>query len=112
MPVAHCIVAPEVRLDACADPSLVQRWGVHAGEATTHMTINLVQGVLQQGAPYRVMAVLYLPTAWSDEAVQRLQVGLARSLAEGLQCPLETVQVITQRVRSGAVVEGGQTLIW
>lgn len=112
MPIAHCVVAPDVSLDSCTSPSLVQRWAAHAGEAATDMTITLVQSVLQQGATYRVMAVLYLPTAWSPAADERLQTGLARSLAEGLGCSLDTVQVITQFVESGAVVEKGQPVVW
>lgn len=102
MPVAQCFLArlPEV--------DLVERWSSHAGVGPEHMTLQLVEVDAQQGRPYEAVAWLHLPALWSEERVERLQLGLARALAEALDVPADQVMVLTSIVPSGRVVEGGR----
>jgi hypothetical protein len=111
VPIANCFVhdqlTPELELDA-----LTRLWSQESGVGREQMTINVIAGTRQTGAPYRVMAFLYLPSLWSSEQVRQLQVGLARALARGLAVTPAEVQVITSIVESGHVVEGGEAQDW
>jgi hypothetical protein len=91
---------------------LTTLWSEESDIGAEHMTINMIAGARQIGAPYRVMAVLYLPSLWSSESVRQLQEGLARALSRGFAVAAGEVQVITSVVESGHVVEGGETQYW
>ena len=111
MPIANCFVSDDLPLEPGID-DLTAFWSEESGVASEHMTINLIAGTRQTGAPYRVTAFLYLPSLWSSEQVRRLQVGLARALGRSFAVPPAEVQVITTIVESGRVVEGGETQDW
>lgn len=87
-------------------------WSHESGVSDEHMTINVVAGTRQDGAPCRVMAFLYLPSLWSPQDVRQLQVGLARALCRGFAVDPGEVQVITSIVEPGHVVENGHTQEW
>jgi hypothetical protein len=111
VPIATCFVRdglpPALEIDA-----LTGLWSEESGVGSEQMTINLVAATLQAGAPYRVMAWLYLPSLWSSDQALQLQVGLARALGRAFAVELSEIQVITSIVESGQVVEGGETETW
>ena len=111
MPIANCFVRDDLPAEADID-ALTAIWSDESGVDRQHMTINLIAGTRQAGAPYRVMAFLYLPTLWTSEQVRQLQVGLAKALSRGFAVPAIEVQVITALVESGHVVEDGKTQDW
>ena len=111
MPIANCFVRDDLPAEADID-ALTAIWSDESGVGREHMTINLIAATRQVGAPYRVMAFLYLPTLWTSEQVRQLQVGLAKALARGFAVPAIEVQVITSLVDSGHVVEDGKTKDW
>jgi hypothetical protein len=111
VPIATCFVHGEVPAEVDID-ALTEWWSEESGVGSEQMTINLVAGALQSGAPYRVMAFLHLPSLWTSEQVRRLQVGLAGALARSFAVAPAEVQVITSIVESGHVVEGGETQDW
>jgi hypothetical protein len=86
VPIVNCFVhddvSPELEIDA-----LTALWSEESGVDSEQMTINVIAGTRQTGAPYRVMAFLYLPSLWGSEQVRQLQDGLARALA-GASPPL------------------------
>ena len=92
--------------------ALTVLWSEESGVGSEHMTINVISGARQTGAPYRVMAFIYLPSLWTSEQVGRLQVGLARALARGFAGAPGEVLVVTSIIESGHVVEGGETKAW
>lgn len=112
MPIANCIISPELTATLEQPQSLIELWSGHSGQSSEHMTVNLISSIAQVGAGYKIMAFLYLPSLWSDKAVSQLQIGLARSLAEGFACDLSSVQIITTMVNSGFVVENGEQIEW
>jgi hypothetical protein len=75
------------------------------------MTINLLEAH-QAGKRYAVMAWLYLPSIWPDDAVGVLSEGLAAALADAFVVEPSSVQVVTSIVASGFVVEDGETVNW
>jgi hypothetical protein len=111
VPIANCYIhddlSPEFEIDA-----LTALWSEEARVGSEQMTINVIAGTRQAGAPYPVMEILYLPSLWSSEQVRRLEVGLARALGRGFAVTPEEVQVITSIIESGHVVEGGETQDW
>lgn len=109
MPIANCIVAPN-----CPPGSgnLIEWWGTSAGIAPDEMTINFIQAQHQLGKPYLVMASLQLPSLWSNTQITQLQTGLSLALARYFQVSEAQVQIITQVIASGQVVENGDTLRW
>jgi hypothetical protein len=111
VPIANCFVhddvPPGLEIDA-----LTALWSEESGVGSGQMTINVIAGTRQTGAPYRVMAFLYLPSLWSSEQLRQLQVGLARALGRGFAVAPAEVQVITSIVESGHVVEAGETQNW
>jgi hypothetical protein len=111
VPIANCFVHDELRADLEGD-ALTALWSEESGIGSEQMTINVIAGTRQYGAPYRVMAFLYLPSLWSTEHVRQLQTGLARALGRGFAVDLAEIQVITSIVESGQVVEGGETQDW
>jgi hypothetical protein len=111
VPIANCFVRDDLPTDPDID-ALTALWSDESGVSSEHMTINVIAGTRQAGAPYRVMAFLYLPTLWSSEQVRQLQVGLARALTRGFALASAEVQVISSVVHSGHVVEDGETQDW
>jgi hypothetical protein len=111
VPIANCFIRDEPRADLGGD-DLTALWSEESGIGSEQMTINVIAGTRQYGAPYRVMAFLYLPSLWSTEHVRQLQTGLARALGRGFAVDPAEIQVITSIVESGQVVEGGETQDW
>lgn len=111
MPIADCFFIGELPADADLD-GLVALWSEESDVGPEEMTINLIAGAQQGGSSYRLMALLFLPSVWSPEAVGRLQRGLAAALSRGLGLSPADVHVITSIVDSGHVVENGGTQEW
>lgn len=111
MPIANCFVRAGVPA-AAEIHGLTCLWAQESCISDDHMTINMAAGTRQDGAPYSIVAFLYLPSSWSSEDVGRLQVGLARALAKAFALDPADVQVITSIVESGHVVENGETQEW
>lgn len=113
MPIATVLVRSDREpLDDKSLARLVPAWASHAGQPATHMTVNLVDRVVQAGAGFALMAWLDLPDLWPGEAVEALQTGLAYALADVFQADIGEVQVITRLVASGHVVEDGAIVRW
>jgi hypothetical protein len=109
MPIANCLVASVPNdLDTS---QIVAAWSNRSRIDSDEMTINLLEA-LQAGKPYAVMAWLYLPSVWPDDAVTALSEGLAAALADAFVVEPSSVQVVTSIVASGLVVEGGETVHW
>ena len=111
MPIANCFVADEIPADL-ESGALTALWSEESGIGSKQMTINVIAGIRQYGAPHRVVAFLYLPSLWSSEQVRQLQTGLAQALGRGFAVAVAEIQVITSIVASGQVVEGGETQTW
>ena len=111
MPIATCFIRGGLTAPV-ETRGLTALWAEESGVSDEHMTINVVASIAQDGAPYGVMAFLYLPSLWSSEDVRRLQVGLARALGRGFAVDPAEVQVITSIVESGHVVEKGEIQAW
>jgi hypothetical protein len=110
VPIANCFVDDVLLADLDGD-ALTALWSEESGIGSEQMTINVIR-THQYGAPFRVMAFLYLPSLWSSEQVRQLQTGLARALGRGFALAPADIQVITSIVESGQVVEGGETQDW
>jgi hypothetical protein len=111
VPIANCFLRGEHPAEADVD-RLIALWSEESDVGPEEMTINLIAGARQGGSSYRLMALLFLPSLWSRDAVDRLQRGLAAALSRGLGLSPSDVHVITSIVDSGHVVENGQTQEW
>jgi hypothetical protein len=111
VPIANCFVRGDLPADADVE-ELIALWSEESDVGPEEMTINLIAGARQGGASYRLMALLFLPSLWSPDAVHRLQRGLGAALSRGLGLPLADVHVITSIVDSGHVFENGETQEW
>lgn len=110
MPIANCFVSNDSPL--AVDPeAVVEAWVAASGVETEEMTLN-ISAVDQGGKAYAVMAWLYLPSLWSEHHVIALSEGLAAALAGEAGVEPSAVQVITEIVESGAVVESGKIIRW
>lgn len=109
MPIANCFVASVP--DDLDTSEIVAAWSNRSGIDSDEMTINVLEAH-QAGKPYPVMAWLYLPSIWPDDAVVVLSEGLAAALADAFVVEPSSVQVVTSIVASGFVVEDGGTVNW
>lgn len=109
MPIANCIVRSDCYNNSC---DLVKLWADESGQSSEQMTVNMIISDHQCGQRFSVMATLWLPSIWSNAGVCSLQTGLARALARYFDIAVDEVQVITQMVNSGMVVEKGQEIRW
>jgi len=109
MPIANCIITSGCK-EGTSD--LIELWARESAQPSEHMTVNLIKSDQQLGNPYSVMASLSLPSIWSEKNTSLLQVGLARALAIHFNLELGRVQVITNIVDSGLVVESGREVKW
>ena len=109
MPIANCFVASVP--DDLDTSEIVAEWSNRSGIDSDEMTINLLEAH-QTGKRYAVMAWLYLPSIWPDDAVVVLSEGLAAALADAFVVEPSSVQVVTSIVASGFVVEDGGTVNW
>ncbi len=111
MPIANCFIRGELPADSEIE-GVTALWSEESSVGEEHLTINVIAGTRQDGAAYKLMGVLYLPSSWSVEQVRRLQLGLVRSLCRRFALPPAEVHVITSIVGSGHVVESGETQEW
>ena len=109
MPIANCIVLPDC---SAKEGDLIDMWARESGVAPDHMTVNVIESQQQFGNSYKVMATLYLPTLWSEEKTNALQLGLATSLVQYFGVAPNEVHVITTVVDSGFVVENMKIERW
>jgi hypothetical protein len=91
MPIANCFVASVP--DDLDTSEVVAAWSNRSGVDSDEMTINLLEAH-QAGKRYAVMAWLYLPSIWPDDAVAVLSEGLAAALADAFVVEPSSVQVV------------------
>ena len=111
MPIAYCFVKDKPGIKAHLQ-KLVSDWANEAGVDPKNITINLVTIQHQVGNPYAVMINLYLPTVWSEEDVQRIQVSLLKVAMNHFQVEAKEIFVMTSLIQSGHVVEDGKVVRW
>lgn len=109
MPIVSCLVPGDAPMPA--PDEIVRSWAEATGIDSSEMTVNLVPAV-QGGKRYAAIALLYLPSLWSEDDVVILGEGLAVALAAALGVELPAIQVVTTVVPSGSVVEAGKVIRW
>lgn len=109
MPIANCIIKRD--LDRC-EGDLIGLWSSESQQPAEHMTVNIIVSEGQMGKSYGAMATLYLPSLWSESAINKLQLGLSYALSKFYRLPAAEVFVTTCIVESGRVVEEGVVLNW
>lgn len=92
--------------------ALIEYWSRFSGKPSEHMTVNILQAQLQVGVQYKAMASLSIPSMWLAEDVNRLQLGLARAIAEFFSISIASVHVVTTVIESDLVVENGEQIHW
>lgn len=109
MPIAQCLTRPTLVLDA---ERVAAKWAQEAPFAADEITVvtTVLHGL--GGKPYDVLARLTLPSLWSAEKVEELQLALARALEAISGSPRTGILVLTEILGSGHVVEGGRVLHW
>ena len=111
MPVASCVLAPELALVGRAE-DLLLAWSNQAGVDQSLLTLDICRAEQRLGKSYLIITTLFLPSAWSPSQVNTIQLALAKTLAIYFQIELSDVLVITQVIQSGLVVEHGQLVVW
>jgi hypothetical protein len=111
VPIANCFVHDELPAELESD-ALTALWSEESGMGSEQMTINIIAGMRQYGAPYRGDGVSVSPLALEFRAAAGTQTELVRALGRGFGLAPAEVQVITSIVESGQVVEGGETQDW
>jgi len=109
MPIANCIITQEYSAPA---GQLIERWAKASGVSPEHMTINIIYSHEQLGKQYKIMAHLMLPSIWSKSDISSLQIGLATALSQHFLVDINDIQVITNIITSGLVVESGKEINW
>lgn len=112
MPIANCIVTKTCCNQSGTSENLVTLWSEESGKSDEHMTVNIIECLEQSGSKYEVMATLLLPSLWSGQDIDVLQIGLAKALAKHFDISLGAVHVTTHMVQSGLVVEHGELVTW
>lgn len=111
MPIVHCFVKqkdiPEPLLD-----SIVKEWGMRIGVAENDICINMVNGFMQAGKSYAILANLYLPALWPDRDVRNIQQNLLEVLSGNFRVREEDIFIMTSMIQPGHVVENGQIITW
>lgn len=109
MPIAHCLVDKN-----CVLPQvdIISLWAEESGVASEHLTLTFNEMNAQYGNHYSIMANLYLPSLWSAEKVDKIQLGLSQSLIRSFELSAEQVFVMTQVIKSGHVIENGNIQYW
>lgn len=109
MPIANCTIIKELSLP---NSDLIKLWSRESGQSHEHMTVNLIKSEKQFGNAYKVMAALYLPSLWSNEGADSLQLGLAKALQRYFNIEMKDIHIITLTIESGKVVEDGEIVNW
>ncbi len=112
MPIANCVVSAHCLKNIKPAGKLVDLWAGKSGKPAQQMTLNIIERVQQEGSAYEVMTQLYLPSLWSQDDIELLQLGLADALATYFDIAIGDVQIITHVVESGMVVEDGEVATW
>ncbi|MCS0045428.1 hypothetical protein [Vibrio antiquarius] len=112
MPIANCILSPQVAANSSDSTGLIEKWGEHSGIDTSEMTVTVMRSDEQMGKEYGAICTLNLPNLWSPKAVSSLQVGLAKAISEHFSLKDAEVLVMTFLIESGLVVEGGKEVSW
>lgn len=110
MPISHCIVSPAALDNAVHGSDPAEIWARLSDESVDQTTVTLIRREQQYGKSYPVMALLFLPPNCSEEKSVALKLGLANALASHFSLDPVEVYVITRRVESAQVIEGGEIL--
>ncbi|MBR9786968.1 MAG: hypothetical protein GYB40_03425 [Vibrionaceae bacterium] len=112
MPIASCILSPNVSEKPITSESFIELWGKHSGLDTSELTVTVVRGEEQFGKEYLAVCSLNLPSIWSTKSVSLLQLGLSSAISEYYGLETSQVIVMTSLIESGYVVEGGNEIKW
>ncbi|HCH6008525.1 TPA: hypothetical protein NK076_004460 [Vibrio parahaemolyticus] len=112
MPIANCILSPQVVVNSNDCTGLIEKWGKHSGIDTSEMTVTVMRSDEQMGKEYSAICTLILPNLWSPKSVSSLQVGLAKAISEHFGLKDTEVLIMTSLIASGFVVEGGKEVSW
>lgn len=112
MPIANCILSPQINENSGDSVGLIELWGKHSGVDTSEMTVTVVRAEEQVGKKYGAICTLSLPSLWSPESISSLQVGLSMAICEHFGLKVADVLVMTSLIDSGFVVEGCKEVGW
>lgn len=112
MPIAHCVLSPDVANPSNDSTQLIEKWARYSGFDSSEMTITVVQAADQAGKSYDATCTLTIPNLWSPKSVSVLQLGLATALTEHFGIVPDKVIVMTSLIEPCHVVEGGKEINW
>lgn len=109
MPIANCIIAPELKGKG---NDLVTMWSHESSKAAEQMTVNIIRREQQYGNKYDIIVDLWLLSLWPESDISDIQLGLARALSKHFDVTPDQILIMTQPLTSGHVVEGDLELDW
>lgn len=111
MPNANCFLKDKT-VDRDELEKMVLEWAEVIGVDIKDICINIVTDFIQLGKKYSAMVCLYLPSLWSNNDKERIQMELLNILAKYLRTTEDNIFIVTSIVESGNVVENGEIVKW
>lgn len=111
MPIAICYTHDKI-FDKPTLQRVATEWAALIEVDTKDIHISIVSPQIQAGQAYKAMVHLFLPTLWTREAVNKIQLSLHQMLMKHANLTSSEIFVITTLVPSGQVVENGCIIHW
>jgi hypothetical protein len=110
MPIANCYL--QIAFSNQQLETLTKEWAETIEVDLKDICLSFIKVAEQTGQNYKVMVNLFLPTLWDTRDIERIQLSLDSALKKHLNLGSNDVFIITNTVRSGNVIENGQTIKW
>jgi hypothetical protein len=111
MPIAICYTNENI-IDNLSLQQLIAEWATLIQVDTKDIHVSMVYPQLQSGQTYKLLAHVFLPTLWTYEEVNNIQLSFHRLLMKyGGLLPAD-IFIITTLVPSAQVVENGSLVTW
>lgn len=111
MPILNCYTT-QTNLKPAQWEQLLTSWSQVIAIDPKDISIQVCNDYLPIGEKYVLKVEMFLPTLWSDVAVGEIQLSLLRLVEEHLGIRQTDVFLLTQRIRSGHVIDRGKVAHW
>ncbi len=111
MPIANCYIHKEISGNADFQ-QVVAEWAENLQISETDISLNVITDFKQFGQQYSVMVNLFLPSLWSEEDIEKIQLSLSELLQKHLKIDSDQIFLMTTIIESGHVLSEGKVERW
>ncbi len=112
MPIAFVYSKNVKKISGLQGEQLLKDWSEGGEVPKEYCTINFIENELQVGNQYQIMARIFLPNLWDEQAVKLIQKSLIQAINKNLNVTQENVFIMISLIHSGHLTDRGVVEEW